>query len=374
VTDVNDRFDAEFADLVTERLVGLGCTEAEVGQARDRGYLPILAILPSSIGGEPRYRMAEAATGARVPPAWVHRFWRALGFPDPDDDDVIFTDADVEALAVIAGFVQLGRTSFDQALQMTRVLASSMARIADSHLSAVVSAPRPPVTDELAAFTCAAGLNAHARLLEHVWRRHLHAAALSVLAAGGPESGTPRAIGFGDLVGFTALSQQLDDAELGEVVNRFETVAFEEVTQRRGRVVKMIGDEVMFVNDDAGAAVDTALALAAAYSADDVLSEVRVGLAYGPMLAREGDFFGPCVNFASRAVNIALPATVLVSEQLRDCLVGDSRFRFRALQPRHLKDIGTVRPWVAQRADDGGHRAGVTGSRRTAPAPARSRR
>jgi hypothetical protein len=59
--------------------------------------------------------------------------------------------------------------------------------------------------------------------------------------------------------GFTALSQQLDDEELGVVVNRFETVPFEEVTQRRGRIIRMIGDEVI-VNDDPGAAVDTGLA------------------------------------------------------------------------------------------------------------------
>jgi len=349
VADEEEPSYSGFVNLVTEHLVGLGCTAAEVERAREQGYLPLLAILSSSMDGEACYDRQEAAARADVPPAWVSRFWRALGFADHPADEAIFTDADVDALALIAGFVQLGRCSFDEALQMTRVLASSMVRIADSHLHALVARPRPAVTDELTALTSAAGLNAHARLLEHVWRRHLHAAALRVLAAGGPGKGAPRAIGFGDLVGFTALSQQLDERELSEVVNRFETVAFDEVTQRRGRVVKMIGDEVMFVNDDPGAAVDTGLALAEAYARDDVTPDVRVGVAYGPLLAREGDFFGPCVNLASRAVNIALPGTVLVSEELQAHLAGDRRFQFRPLQVRHLKDIGPVQPWVARR-------------------------
>ena len=302
------------------------------------------------MGGEALYRLTEAAAQADVPPAWVSRFWRAMGFADVTAEDVIFADADVDALAVIAGFVQLGRCSFDQALQMTRVLASSMARIADSHLHAIVAQPRPPATDELAALTSAAGLNAHSRLLEHVWRRHLHAAALRILAAGGPARGAPRAIGFGDLVGFTALSQELDENELSDVVNRFETVAFDEVTQRQGRVVKMIGDEVMFVNDDPAAAVDTGLALAEAYATDDVLPDARVGIALGPMLNREGDYFGPSVNLASRAVNVALPGTVLVSDHLQAGLANDRRFKFRALrEPRHLKDIGPVQLWVVRR-------------------------
>jgi adenylate cyclase len=92
------------------------------------------------------------------------------------------------------------------------------------------------------------------------------------------------------------------------------------------------------------------LALAEAYATDDVLPDARVGVALGPMLAREGDYFGPSVNLASRAVNIALPGTVLVSDHLQACLADDRRFQFRALQqPRHLKDIGPVQLWVVRR-------------------------
>jgi adenylate cyclase len=112
----------------------------------------------------------------------------------------------------------------------------------------------------------------------------------------------------------------------------------------------MIGDEVMFVVDDVGAATETALALAEAYADDEVLSDVRVGLGYGDVLAREGDYYGPVVNLASRIVNIAFPGSVLVSESVHSALAGDPRFVFHQLRPRNLKDIGRVRTWRARLA------------------------
>jgi Adenylate cyclase regulatory domain len=58
-----------------------------------------------------------------------------------------------------------------------------------------------------------------------------------------------------DLVGFTAVSQALDPRELSVMVDRFEAIAYEQIPARGGRVVKTIGDAVMFAADDAVAAV-----------------------------------------------------------------------------------------------------------------------
>lgn len=358
-TQPPDPRDVEFATLVTEHLVAAGLDAAEIDQARASGYLSLLAMLRFTVADEARYTMAEAAGIARVPTAWAERFWRALGFADVAPDRAVLTDSDVEALATIAAFVQLGRCSIDGALQLTRLVASSMARIADAQVSAMTSLPGGPVTEELAALGADAGLQAQSRVLDYVWRRHLRDAALRVVSGGGRRRGAVRAVGFADLVGFTALSQQLEDDSLAGVVNRFEEVAFDEVTRRGGRVVKMIGDEVMFVNEDARAAVDTGLALAEAYAADEMLSDVRVGIAHGPVLTREGDVFGPSVNLASRLVKLALPGTVLVSEDARRQLDDDDRFVTRALRPRQVKDVGLVQPSVARR----------TGGQGPAPAP-----
>ena len=122
-----------------------------------------------------------------------------------------------------------------------------------------------------------------AKLLEYVWRRQIVAAIHRnmLLRTRGLVSGQSPvlAIGFADMVGFTLLSQHLTEEELAAVVRRFEVISHDIVTGRRGRVVKMIGDEVMFVASRAAEAARIGIELAEAYADDDLLSDVRVGLA-----------------------------------------------------------------------------------------------
>jgi hypothetical protein len=117
-------------------------------------------------------------------------------------------------------------------------------------------------------------------------------------------------------------------------------------------VVKTIGDEVMFVNDDVAAACRTALELARRYREDDALSDVRVGLALGPVLERDGDVFGHTVNLASRVVTVAYPGSVIVSPEIHDFVKDDERFTFTSLRSHYLKDIGRVPLWRMRLAGD----------------------
>ena len=114
------------------------------------------------------------------------------------------------------------------------------------------------------------------------------------------------------------------------MVDRFEVLAYDTVVALGGRVVKMIGDEVMFTVDDVGRAVDIALSLAEAYHDDESLSDVRVSVAVGPVLEREGDLFGPTVNLASRIVSIAFEGSVVVSEEVHDALGRTTRLVLEA--------------------------------------------
>ena len=118
----------------------------------------------------------------------------------------------------------------------------------------------------------------------------------------------------------------------------------------------MIGDEVMFVVPTATGAASIGLSLAEAYAGDELLSDVRVALAIGPVLVQDGDFYGPVVNLASRLVGVANPGTVLVSEEFRAALLdedeegGADEFDLRALRTRNLKDIGRIQVWKLSRA------------------------
>ena len=125
-------------------------------------------------------------------------------------------------------------------------------------------------------------------------------------------------------------------------MRRFEEISHDIVTAARGRVVKMIGDEVMFVVDQVAGAARIGLDLADAYADDDLLSDVRVGLACGPCSSAYGDYFGPTVNLAHRIVNIGNPGTVLMSDEFHTALTVEAPGEFIAkpLRPRLLKDLG----------------------------------
>jgi adenylate cyclase len=114
----------------------------------------------------------------------------------------------------------------------------------------------------------------------------------------------------------------------------------------------MIGDEVMFLVEDPVVAAEIALGLADASRDAADLSDVRVGLALGPVLEREGDAYGATVNLASRITAIAYPGSVVVSPELRAALEDDGAYAFRNLRPRFLKGIGRVSLAVLRRAGD----------------------
>jgi adenylate cyclase len=114
----------------------------------------------------------------------------------------------------------------------------------------------------------------------------------------------------------------------------------------------LFGVAGMFVFADPAAGVLIGLGLSDAFRQDDSVNDIRVGLTHGPVLAREGDLFGPTVNLASRLVGIAYAGAVVVDNEVRDALVDDARFAFKSLRARNLKHIGRVHLFTVRRADD----------------------
>jgi adenylate cyclase len=126
-------------------------------------------------------------------------------------------------------------------------------------------------------------------------------------------TGPMMAVAFVDLVGYTALSTRVPMAELAVALGRFETAAWDLATRHGGRVVKLVGDEAMLVAATAADAVEIALGLCATVAADPMLDTARGAVAWGPVLQRMGDYFGPLVNLAARATKAAAPGRVVVT-------------------------------------------------------------
>ena len=339
---------------VREILLMHGATDEEIDRAVADGVVDLFVADRMLVPARRRYTRAEVSDLTGVPLEMLERFWRALGFASVPDDDPVFTDLDLEAVRLLQGMRAIGAADTDTSLQMARVIGSSMARIAEAELvpGVMVSTEVDPVLSaEAFASVADVTIPAMAKLLEFVWRRQVAAGIqrnMMMRSHGlAPGQSPVLAVGFADMVGFTLLSQHLSDEELAAVVRRFEEISHDIVISAGGRVVKMIGDEVMFVVDDVAAAARIGLELADAYADDDLLSDVRVGLALGPVLLRDGDFFGPTVNLAHRIVNIGNPGTVLMSDEFHLALreAAPDGYTAQALRPRLLKGLGPVQLW-----------------------------
>ncbi|MGH3244437.1 MAG: adenylate/guanylate cyclase domain-containing protein, partial [Spirillospora sp.] len=156
------------------------------------------------------------------------------------------------------------------------------------------------------------------------------------------------AAGFADVVSFTRLSRRLDGDTLAAFIERFESTTAEIVAEEGGRVVKTLGDEVLFVASDPGAAAEIGLRIADRFNEDPDFPRVRVGLAYGEVIQRLGDVFGTPVNLAARLTATAYPGTVLIDHALALALPPGT-FDTTPLRPRPLQGLGRVRPVVLRR-------------------------
>ena len=345
------------AASMAEMLASTGLSPEEIEDAREHRHLELLAIEHLVLPETAEHDLAEIAAATGLSTAQISQLWRSLGFVEPRPGDRIFTDVDVDMLRTIGQLLDMGIIDDELTVQMARVIGSSLSRVASALIDAVD--PSEPTHRRIGGpdrdgkdFAAVAPLLLPTLLqvMDFVWRRHVQAEARARMArehtGADPDQ---RAVGFADLVGFTALSQQITAHELAGVVDRFEAIAYDTVSELGGRVVKMIGDEVMFSVPDERSAAEIALTLSETYRDDDELSDVRVGLASGLVLQREADLFGPVVNLASRIVNLAFPGTVVCSEEVHLALADDPAFLWKPIGPRNLKNIGKVPLYVLRR-------------------------
>ncbi len=326
------------------------------------------------IGAERQYTPFQAARAAGVPMDLASRFWRAMGFPDIGQARVL-TESDVLALRRLAGLVEAGLLSESMAIQVARSTGQTTARLADwqidSFLEGLTEPPEPGMTRSEVTYPLVELLLPELQeFLVYVWRRQLAAASGRVVQAQDDTEMVDRrlAVGFADLVGFTRLTRRLEEEQLGELVEAFETTAADQVAAQGGRLIKTLGDEVLFAADDAGTAADIGLRLVETLGDDPMMPELRVGIAFGTVTTRMGDVFGNTVNLASRLTSIAPKDMVLVDGALRDELTAAGlapqsekaadtdegraaayRFALQPLYQRPVRGLGIVEPWLLTR-------------------------
>lgn len=304
-------------------LVAHGATDDQLAQADRVDHLTGLASDLALARGA-TLTAHDVADRANLSLDTVLAVFRDLGVSVPDAGAPLFTEDDVQ---LVAALHQAEAQGIVRGPDLRRVVAGAMDRLAEAAVAVYVQGAVDDLRRHGAGPVEHAEANMRATMgalklglgLAPVFRHHMRQAIARqrVMQSGVSRLELARvAIGFVDLVGSTALEARLDPAELGDLVNGFESRAFEVTTAAGGRLVKFIGDEIMVAAVDPVAGCCIALDLVAAFTAEGI--QPRGGLVFGEALYRHGDYYGPIVNLAARLGDAAIPGEVLVDASVVD--------------------------------------------------------
>jgi len=328
----------------------------------DRSSEAAGALERALLGGRADLTREDVEADAHLSKERARGLWRALGFVDAAPDQPMFSAADVDALRRTTTLAEDRLLDERVVNTLARTLGQTMRRLAEAqveilgdlmaHDEALVELakkdPEQAVSQVVEQTT--EWLPELEALLVYAYRRHVLAASQRVLAGvAGVTGEKPVVVGFCDIVNYTAVTRDMAGPDLADLVETFESTASDIVARSGGRVVKTLGDEVMFAADDPETGAEIGLALSEAFRIDESaalerlptsVGEVRVGLAYGPALSHGGDLFGPVVNLASRCTGVARPGRVVCELELAQALQDSPLVQATRLRTLRVRGYG----------------------------------
>ncbi|HEY8740517.1 MAG TPA: adenylate cyclase regulatory domain-containing protein, partial [Candidatus Dormibacteraeota bacterium] len=310
----------ERARLV-DYLLRHGVRREEVIEAARADQLPLL-VLSRTLAGKTTLTRRQMARQSGVPAALVDQITRALGVASGNEDDVVYSAREVQAIRLIGALRSV--YSDEDLVEVASVVGRAIHEVAEATLELFRRRFAKPFAEAGAgelemmlrlATVIDLTVPTTGPMLELVLRRQLEVtsrseAVLQLERSGSALDGQVElAVGFADIVGFTAASTKLNVLEVSQMAARLLRCAEDVFPKHGARVVKTIGDAVMFTAPDAVCASEAAGDLLRAWNNGKV-PPLRVGIAQGPMLRAYADYFGRTVNVASRLSDVAPAETI----------------------------------------------------------------
>ena len=342
----------ERARLV-DYLLRHGVARAELVEAARTNQLPML-VLSETLAGKATVTRKQMAKQAGVPVELVEALSRSLGVASGHEDETVYTDREIQAIRLIGALRSV--YSDDDLIEVASVVGRAVHEIAEAALELFRRRFSKPFSEagagELEMMLRLATMidltvPTTGPLLELVLRRQLEVtsrseAVMQMERTGGQLDGQVElAVGFADIVGFTAVSAKLNALEVSQLAGRLLRAAESVFPGHGARVVKTIGDAVMFTAPDAASAAKAAGDLLREWEVNDA-PPLRVGIAEGPMLRAYADYFGRTVNIASRLTDAA-PAGKIYLQKSRPAVRADTwkaaRLRARDGGEKSLKGV-----------------------------------
>jgi adenylate cyclase len=313
---------------IVARLRARGHSVDELREAAQSGRLAYGYMEDLFPAAEGEYTLQEAAKETGLEPALIERVFAAIGTPASRLESI--SEDDLQLLRYIAAVLAAGfpLVAF---LQLFRVYGQALAQIADAEVRLFhLYVHEPLIRDGVPGLEMAEEMEGLARdllplaapIMDHLHQRHLqHFVEQDVIghletdAGGDLDLGRLRlAIAFIDLAGYTRLTEEAGEEHAVDLVERF-VEAVETTLPDDARIVKTIGDAVMVVGGDPGSMADWAVEFQERHPERPL---PRVGMHYGAVLYRDGDYYGSAVNMAARVGARAAGGEVLVTREVVD--------------------------------------------------------
>ncbi|QWW20624.1 adenylate/guanylate cyclase domain-containing protein [Schaalia sp. 19OD2882] len=317
------------------------------------------------LGGPVVHSARDLASRTGTTVEGVRRFWSAMGFPVRDPEALAFTHRDLGVYASWTELLESGAIDEATSQSLLRANAHLADRLGLWQVEALVedAVRRLGLDDTTARIYVLDHMRDKVAVLErmmtHSWHRQLEALLSrmdSEVAARGLEDvkarfPLTRSLGFVDMVSFTSHSTIMGDALVG-LIQRFEEESRAAVTEAGGRVVKMIGDAVMYIADDLPTGLEVASSLIERLGADEEILPVRASFVRGDVFSRSGDVFGPTVNLAARLADIAPVGRILTDPTTAAGIAADeigASYRLEEFPSAELRGFGQVSPYLLTR-------------------------
>ena len=332
----------------------------DVGNTRD--FSTVHTNTSSLLGGPQTLTIEDVASMAGATIEEVRDFWVAMGFPSPQAKEKVFTENDAKLFLQWSTFMASGAIDAATARSLLRANSHLADRLGLWQVEALVedTMRRFGLDDTAARMYVLDHIRERVDVLEdvlrHSWRRQLDALLKRMdheISTRGHEGLQPRfplnrSLGFVDMVSYTSSSAILG-GKLVDLIGRFEQLSRDAVTDAGGRVVKMIGDAVMYIADDLETGLRVAVSLIEQLGADDQMLPVRASFVRGDVFSRSGDVFGPTVNLASRLVDIAPVGKILMDPTTAAAIAAGKagmEYDVEEFPSATLRGFGTISPYL----------------------------
>ena len=322
-----------------------------------------LVLLPAehALGGLGTMTPEDVAAETGVDIETLEAVRRASGLPLPPRDVAELGELDLFGARALAAFIE-GGLPVDGLIEASRVFGEAAAHAAAA-AGTLANATIPQEGDTEYDYARRLGAATReltpyaAELLGVMYMLHnrenirQEIVAAEEIVAGRRNDVHEVTVGFCDVVGFTRLGEGVPAADLGAIATRLAALAAD-AAEPPVRLIKTIGDAVMFVAPEPAPLLDTALCLMeAAEREGEQFPSLHGGVAHGQALRRWGDYYGGPVNLAARLTERARASALITDKVVRE-RAGDEAFSWSDAGLKKLKGISEPLPvFRCRRAD-----------------------